>query len=157
MKAIDKALDNPLQLALGVVLILGVVYYLGKKTIKDTADVAASIVSGDNAVTRNQTNASGEKTDAYVGKGVVGTLGAGANSASGGWFASVGESLGGWAFDLFGPSYNPNAPVYTVRFPDGSRHAIDSNNVQSNGYFSYGSVKYRLGKDSSGYVATRVQ
>lgn len=157
MKAIDKALDNPIQLALGIVLILGVVYYLGKKTIKDTADTVASIATGDNAVTRNQTNASGEKTDAYVGKGVIGTLGAGANSVSGGLLASVGETLGGWAFDLFGTSYNPTAPIYTVQFPDGSRHAVDSNNIQQNGYFTYGSVKYRLGKDSSGYVATRVQ
>lgn len=62
-------------------------------------DGAAGLVTGDNAITRNQTNAAGEKVTAYEGAGVLGTLGAAANSVSGGMFATWGQSLGGWFYD----------------------------------------------------------
>ena len=76
------------------------------------------LVSGDNAITNNQTNASGEKTTAYVGAGVLGTLGAAANTASGGVLASVGEWLGGKVYDLThdepGEPVNPINPWATT-------------------------------------------
>lgn len=98
---LDK--QNPLMLAAGAALVLGVIYYLGRKTITDTVGAAAGLVSGNNAITRNQTNLDGERVTAYEGKGVLGTLGAINNSVSGGTFATLGEKIGGWAFDIFGP------------------------------------------------------
>lgn len=62
------------------------------------------LLSGDNALTRNATDASGNPVTAYQGAGVVGSLGAAANAASGGYFASAGDWVGGRLFDLFGPS-----------------------------------------------------
>jgi len=79
------------------VLLLGA--YLAKKTVEG----AAGLVTGDNFITQNQHNAAGETVTAYQGAGILGTLGAATNSASGGILASVGETLGGWAFDVFGP------------------------------------------------------
>ena len=69
--------------ALGCALAIG--YYIGRH----------------GKLTRSQTNASGVPTTAYVGAGPLGTLGAVANSASNGWLASAGESLGGWFYDVF--------------------------------------------------------
>jgi hypothetical protein len=60
------------------------------------ADALPGIVSGDNKLTQNQTNAAGEKTTAYQGAGIAGTVGAATNTASGGALASVGEAIGGW-------------------------------------------------------------
>jgi len=79
------------------VLALGA--YLAKKTI----EAGAGLVTGDNVITQNQHNAEGESVTAYQGAGVLGTLGAAFNSASGGILASAGETIGGWAFGLFGP------------------------------------------------------
>lgn len=92
--------NNPLALALGVVAIIAAVYYFGGKTIKAVADVAGGAVSGNNLVTQNQTTWDGQKETAYEGKGVLGTVGAAANSASGGALASVGEAVGGWWYNL---------------------------------------------------------
>jgi hypothetical protein len=91
--------QDPIKLAIGAVLVIGAVYYLTRKTVSDVAEGAASVVSGNNAITQNQTNASGEATNAYEGKGIVGTVGAAFNSASGGTLASVGETVGGWIYD----------------------------------------------------------
>lgn len=88
--------QSPLALAGGAALLLVVVYVVGKGALKG----AAGLVSGNNAITQNQTNAAGEKTTAYEGAGIVGTVGAVVNSASGGAGASFGESLGGWFYDL---------------------------------------------------------
>lgn len=98
-KAIANITKNPLMLAGGVVLIIGFVYLLGRQTVKDVANVAAGAVSGNNAITQNQTNADGEKVTAYEGRGVLGTIGAVFNSASGGIFASAGEALGQTIYD----------------------------------------------------------
>jgi hypothetical protein len=57
-------------------------------------------------LTRNQKDLSGEKVTAYEGKGLPGTLGAAANTVSGGTLASIGEKVGGWVFDIFGPKSN---------------------------------------------------
>lgn len=92
--------QSPLHLAIGAAVVLGVVYFLGRKVITEVVDAGAGLVSGNNAITKNQTNASGVKTDAYEGRGIVGTAGAAVNSASGGTLASVGESIGGWIYDM---------------------------------------------------------
>jgi hypothetical protein len=102
---VTTALKNPLALAVAAVVVIGAVYFFGKKTIVAVADTAGGVVSGNNAVTRGQTNAAGEETDAYVGRGILGTLGAAANSASGGALASAGEALSGWLHDLTDVDY----------------------------------------------------
>jgi hypothetical protein len=78
-------------------------WYIGREALA----VAGGIITGDNAITQNQTNAAGERTTAYEGAGVLGTVGAATNSALGGIPASVGETVGGWIFDVFGPK-SPN-------------------------------------------------
>lgn len=71
------------------------------KVAGDVVDTAAGIMTGNNAMTQNQTDAEGIKTTAYEGAGILGTLGAAANSVSGGWFASAGSWIGTNAYDLF--------------------------------------------------------
>lgn len=108
----EKILTGPAGWAL-VIGVGGLVLYILhdklKKDVGDAAAGAAGYITGDNAITQNQHDYSGEPVDAYQGKGVAGTLGAAANSASGGAFASWGEALGGWLADLTMP-YDPNAP-----------------------------------------------
>lgn len=87
---------------IGIVGIV-VIYYVLKKVLP----AAGGLVSGNNAITQNQTDAQGNTVDAYQGAGVLGTLGAAANSASGGWFASLGQKLG----EVLSPGYDPNAPL----------------------------------------------
>jgi hypothetical protein len=94
------AAQNPIALAAGVALVIGVVYLLSRQAIKETAAVAAGVVSGNNAITQNQTDFDGNKVSAYEGRGVLGTLGAATNSASGGTLASVGGYLGSKFYDL---------------------------------------------------------
>ena len=151
---VDKALSNPLPLAGAAVLIIGVVYFLARKTVKDVAEAAGGIISGNNAITQNQTNAAGEKVTAYEGAGVVGTLGAVANSVSGGTLASLGEKIGSGLFSIFGSKYDPTKPVYIIRFPDGKTHGIDSNYIDKNGYFEYGGRKWKMGTLNGVRVAT---
>ena len=83
------------------------------KVAGDVVDTAAGIVTGNNAMTQNQTDADGIKTTAYEGMGVLGTLGAAANSVSGGWFASAGSWIGSSAYDLF--SADPFATNTTAK------------------------------------------
>ena len=111
------ALKPSTQLAIivGGVCVLA---YLAYRVVPKIGEAAGGLVSGDNAITNNQTNASGEKTIAYVGAGVLGTLGAAANTASGGVLASVGEWLGGKVYDLThdepGEPVNPINPWATT-------------------------------------------
>lgn len=98
------AKDKPVQFAIAVSIVGFAVYYLAGTTIKAAANVIGGAVSGNNAITQNQTNLAGENVDAYEGAGIFGTVGATFNSASGGVLATVGEKIGGWAFDLFGPT-----------------------------------------------------
>jgi len=107
MNIVAKALEKPIPLAIAAIALIGFVYWLGKKTIKDTADLAGSIATGNNALTQNQTDASGNTVTAYQGAGIAGTLGAAANSVSGGTLASAGEALGGWLYDLTHLDYQP--------------------------------------------------
>jgi hypothetical protein len=81
-----------------------VVYVVGKGLVKGVgaaATAAGGVVSGNNALTQGT---------AYQGTGILGTLGAAFNSASGGSLASAGSSIGGWFSDLTN-SYDPNAPT----------------------------------------------
>ncbi|HWI12109.1 MAG TPA: hypothetical protein VNU48_12325, partial [Burkholderiaceae bacterium] len=78
--------------------VAAVLAYKVMNSAKQAADAAAGLLTGNNAITENQTNAAGEKTTAYQGAGVLGTMGAATNSASGGVFASWGEDLGGWFY-----------------------------------------------------------
>jgi len=110
--------QSPLMLAGAGVLVIGVVYLLARQTVKDVvsavgdvANVGIGALTGNNAVTQNQHNFDNESTNAYKNKGIFGTLGGATNSVLGGLPASAGESLGGWLFDIFGPKYDPNAPV----------------------------------------------
>lgn len=108
------AKQNPLLLAGAAVLVVGGLYYFGRKAAADVtraagegislvAEYGAGYATGRNAITETATNASGERTTAYQGAGIFGTLGAGVNAILGGVPASVGETLGGWVFDAFGP------------------------------------------------------
>lgn len=85
------------------VLAAGVVIYLlwDKITgaVKETAEAAGGLVSGNNAITQSATNWDGTPQTAYEGKGVIGTVGAAFNTASGGILSSWGESLGSWLYD----------------------------------------------------------
>jgi hypothetical protein len=63
-------------------------------------NAAAGVVTGNNVITQTATNAAGVPTTAYQGAGIVGTVGAAANHASGGVLASIGESIGGWFYDI---------------------------------------------------------
>lgn len=66
------------------------------------ADIVGGAVTGDNIVTQTATDSAGQPVDAYKGAGIVGTVGAATNAVSGGVLASIGEWIGGKAFDLFG-------------------------------------------------------
>lgn len=103
MKA-GKLLDNPIQLAIGVGIVAGIIYFLGRKVITEAAAVAGGVISGNNALTTGTP---------YAGGGVAGTLGAAVNQASGGSLQSIGEALGSWAFDLFHTEYDPNSGLQT--------------------------------------------
>ena len=105
MKVPAFNLKNPdAQLVLAVAVLVVVVYFVGKKTITAAANAAGGIISGNNAITAGTE---------YQGTGVLGTLGAATNDASGGFFNWLGDKIGGGAFALFGPSSTP-APATTV-------------------------------------------
>lgn len=89
------ALKGDAQLLAVAVVALVVVYFVGKKVLTGAANVVGGAVSGNNAITSGTP---------YAGWGVAGTLGAAANSASGGVLSDIGNKLGGWAYDIFGSS-----------------------------------------------------
>jgi hypothetical protein len=106
-KSLGKSLESPWGLAIvaaGAIVVL----YLGYKAVKGAAAAAVSgaagLVTGNNVVTANQTDLNGNTVTAYQGAGVAGTLGAAANSVSGGAFASIGEWIGGKLYDLTHPT-----------------------------------------------------
>lgn len=78
---------------LGVVGLVGVIvlFKLVKGEAKAAADAVGGVVSGKNSLTAGTP---------YEGKGVMGTVGAGFNAASGGAFQEWGEGISGWLFDL---------------------------------------------------------
>ncbi len=96
---------GPEAVAIGVgVLVVGYLVYKGGKAAYAVAgqavDAAGGVISGNNAVTQNATDANGNPVSAYQGAGVVGSIGAATNVASGGWFASAGSWIGTTAYDL---------------------------------------------------------
>lgn len=118
----SQALDNLSKqnltnLAIGAAVVIGVVYLILRQTAKDVvaaggavATAAGGVLTGDNVITSGSTqhDFSGQSTTAYEGKGVFGTLGAGTNSVLGGAPASIGEIIGQWTFDIFGPKVDIN-------------------------------------------------
>lgn len=86
--------QDPIKLAIGAVIVIGVVYYLTRKTVTDAAQAAGAVLTGNNSVT------DAARTDAYKGAGVAGTVGAAADNASGGILSKTGEVIGGWLYDL---------------------------------------------------------
>lgn len=143
--------QNPLLLAGGVALIIGVVYYLARKTVSDVVTGAGGLVSGNNAITESAKDFDGNVVDAYQGKGVLGTLGATVNAITGGAAASVGSWIGG----LLATDYASEDLYYTVTFPNGDRHAVGSTTVSKDGYFNktvppYTNSRWRIGTDATG-------
>lgn len=116
-KILQSAAANPLQLAIGVALLIGVVYYLGRKTLSDVASGVGGIASGNNAIT---------KGTAYEDTGLAGTVGASVDSVLGGFPSWLGESIGGWWYDVVNKPYDPNAPNTTIV----RRQATESSPVQ---------------------------
>lgn len=100
-KAVNAALKNPVQLALGAAVVLGVVYFLGRKTVTDVASAGAGLVTGNNAITRGTS---------YEGAGVLGTIGGATNRA-----VPILDDFGGWlgrtVYDWTHTDYDPNAPA----------------------------------------------
>lgn len=76
--------------------------------ISDVAESAGGVISGHNTIVESA------RTDAYAGAGVLGTVGAATDIASGGLFSQVGEWLGGKladAQDYFDGDPNPSASI----------------------------------------------
>ena len=93
---------------LGLVALV-VVYYVGKKVVGAAGaaagaavDTAGGLLSGNNALTQGTP---------YQGAGLAGTLGAAANTVSGGALSSIGETIGGWLADLTIPDPNATPPA----------------------------------------------
>lgn len=144
--ALDNLAKDPVKLAGGIALLALVAYTLARKTVTDTARAAGGVVTGQNAITE------AARTEAYTGKGIVGTTGAAADIASGGFFSQTGEVIGGAVYGWFHPSFTEKVvdTYYNVGFPDGTRHAVQAQTVDNDGYFFYSGVKYRMALDENG-------
>ena len=141
-----KFLDSPGGLVVAV-LAGGIVLWLGYEALKAFTNkaiaAAGGVVSGNNVITQNQTDFSGQPTTAYQGKGILGTVGAAANSASGGIFASLGESIGSGLYDLLHPgssassssgtssssTYNGGAPIGSTTVTGSSASNADMGGI----------------------------
>lgn len=146
----NKAIANALPLALGAGVILFAVYFVLRKAVGDTvgavASTAGGVVSGNNALT---------KDTAYEGRGILGTLGAAVNAATGGAGEWAGERIASW-FDHETVPGDSNI-YYSVIFPDGARHAVGNAMIDKEGYFTRAGIRYRLGTSATGQrVAVRV-
>lgn len=108
MTIVDKALKNPIPVAIGIAVVLGAVYLIGRRVVVDVASVPAGIVTGNNVITR------GARTNAYEGRGIVGTLGATVDRAGGGFFSWLGERIGRGVYDLTHREYDPNDGMQTA-------------------------------------------
>lgn len=89
-----KVFQGPAGWALAIAVAGGVLWLLHDKIKQDlgeAASAAGGILSGNNALTAGT---------AYEGKGTAGTLGAAADTVSGGALGSIGEWLGGKAADV---------------------------------------------------------
>lgn len=111
---VDNLTKDPIKLAIGVGLIVAVLYFVGRVAVKDAAGVVGGIASGNNALTNGTP---------YQGTGVVGTIAAAANSASGGALQSIGEAIGGWVYDATHKAYDPSTGLQGAQktVSDGAR------------------------------------
>jgi hypothetical protein len=109
-------LKTETMVALGAITLVAVAAaYLAKKAggaVGAVADTAAGIVTGNNAITQ------AARSDAYQGAGVMGTLGAATDIASGGLVSRMGEWLGGKAADILQAD-----PLATITPANGQRSA----------------------------------
>lgn len=131
------------MVSVGVLTAGVLLYFFGSKLLRG----AGGLLSGNNSLT---------KGTPYAGAGVVGTAGAATNKVLGGAPQAIGERLGDTLYSWFGHQVNPNAPIYLVMFPDGKRHAVDSNAIDQSGYFTYQGIRFKLGMMSGQRAATRV-
>lgn len=92
---LGKLGNSDAGLLLAGAVALAVVYFVGKKVLTGAASAAGGVVSGNNALTAGTP---------YAGAGVAGTLGAAANSASGGVLSNIGGTLGDWLYNTFHPA-----------------------------------------------------
>lgn len=106
-----KLLDDPVKLAIGGAIVLGVVYFLVRQLAKDAGAVAGAVgreayglATGSNVLTNGTP---------YQGAGIVATPAAIVNDLSGGTLQRLGEWIGSW--DVFDPNsdYDPNAGLQT--------------------------------------------
>jgi hypothetical protein len=100
MKVSPVSADLLIKLGLGIA-VLGLGYWAVKKVtgiggavLDSVTETATGLVTGNNTFTENA------RTDAYRGEGILGTLGAATDNATGGVFSRFGEWLGGKAYDL---------------------------------------------------------
>jgi hypothetical protein len=105
----EKAFASPYTgLVIAGAVVLVVVYFVLRSTAKAAADVVSSAASGAaGIVTGNNAATAGTE---YAGAGVLGTVGAVTNKASGGIFSATGDWIGGALYTLINGDYNPNAP-----------------------------------------------
>lgn len=108
-----------------------------------------SIASSAAAAATNSHNLAGEPVS-YAGFGLPGVLGGAVNTTLGGAPASLGESIGGGLFSIFGTAPTGSSTYYRTTFPDGSIHAVGNATVDANGRFQYGGNTYTLGDDGYG-------
>lgn len=95
----SRVTDQPWALvALAGAIVVGA--WLLRRVPAAVGNAAAGIVTGNNIATQTATNAAGTPTTAYQGAGIVGTVGATVNHASGGVLASIGEWIGSTVYDL---------------------------------------------------------
>jgi hypothetical protein len=90
----NTAKSYAVLIGVGAVALVGLAW-LARKQIAAAASAAGGLVTGNNALTEGT---------AYEGAGVVGTLGAAANSASGGALGDFGSWLGGAVYDITHPT-----------------------------------------------------
>lgn len=96
MNGVNKFLSSPAgQYAVLGVLGLAAAYLIWKTIGKE----AAGAVFGSSTLQRSS-NADGSEQTAYDGHGLIGTLGAGVNNATGGYLSEFGEWIGGKVYDV---------------------------------------------------------
>lgn len=142
MKAAITSLSkqNPLLLAGAAAILIYVVYGLIRKTVKDTADAAGGLVSGNTPWTTGTP---------YENTGILGTLGGGIDKVTGG----VASAAGGWIAGLLASDYVGEDLFFTTTFPDGAKHAVPSSTVARDGRFTYGGKNYIMGSQGIYHVA----
>lgn len=126
---------NAAAIGAGVAIVAVVAYLIARRTITEVAETAGGIVTGDNALTRGTP---------YQGAGVLGTLGAATNAASGGTFQAIGEKI----VSVFTPNVSDAERydlMYGVLFPDGRRRAVRATEISKDGVYALNGALYLIG------------